>query len=52
MSNGFNGKKGTSLVIRWLRLHASNAGGEGSIFGQGTEILHAAWQDQKKKTLL
>ena len=46
----------TSLVVQWLRLHAPNAGGLGSIPGQGTEshmtqlrvrmlqlkILHAA----------
>ena len=25
---------GTSLVVQWLRLHASNAGGTGSIPGQ------------------
>ena len=42
---------GTSLVVQWLRLWAPNAGGPGSIPGQGTrshmpqwrlEILHAA----------
>ena len=27
--------KGTSLVVQWLRLHASDAGGLGSISGQG-----------------
>ena len=27
---------GTSLVVQWLRLHAPNAGGLGSISGQGT----------------
>ena len=27
---------GTSLVVQWLRHHASNAGGPGSIPGQGT----------------
>ena len=27
---------GTSLVVRWLRHHAPNAGGLGSIPGQGT----------------
>ena len=27
---------GTSLVVQWLRLHSSNAGGPGSIPGQGT----------------
>ena len=33
----------------WLRLHASNAGGVGSIPGQGTKIPHAVWHSQKKK---
>ena len=28
-------KLGTSLVVQWLRLHAPNAGGSGSIPGQG-----------------
>ena len=32
---------GTSLVVQWLRFHVSTAGGEGSIPGQGTKILHA-----------
>ena len=27
---------GTSLVVQWLRLHAPNAGAQGSIPGQGT----------------
>ena len=27
---------GTSLVVHWLRLHAPNAGGLGSIPGQGS----------------
>ncbi|TEA23555.1 hypothetical protein DBR06_SOUSAS910256, partial [Sousa chinensis] len=32
-----------SLVAQWLRLHAPNAGGPGSILGQGTRSrLHAA----------
>ena len=29
--NGFKTKSGTSLVVQWLRLHAPNAGGPGSI---------------------
>ena len=35
---------GTSLVVQWLRLCASNAGGMGLILGQGTKIppYHAA----------
>ena len=40
---------GTSLVVRCLRLRASNAGGEGSIPGRGTKIPHALWRSQKKK---
>ena len=27
---------GTSLAVQWLRLHAPNAGGPGSMPGQGT----------------
>ena len=38
---------GTSLVVQWLRLCAPNAGGTGSIPGQGTEIPHAAECGQK-----
>ena len=40
---------GTSLVVQWLRLHAPNTGGLGSIPSQGTrfhmlqlKILHVA----------
>ena len=39
----------TSLVVQWLRLHASNAGGAGLIPGWGTKILHAVWHSQKQK---
>ena len=28
----------TSLVVQWLKIHASTAGGVGSIPGQGTKI--------------
>ena len=38
---------GISLMIEWLRLHASNAGGAGSIPGQGTKIPHAMGHGQK-----
>ena len=40
---------GTSLVVLWLRLCASNAGGVGSIPGWGTKIPNAmhAWCSQK-----
>ena len=36
-------------VVLWLELHASTAGGTGSIPGQGTKILHAAQHSQKKR---
>jgi len=34
------------VVAQWLRLCSSNAGVRGSIPGQGTKILHAAWHGQ------
>ena len=37
------------LAVQWLGLHASSAGGIGSIPGRGSKILHAAWFGQKKK---
>ena len=45
-------KAGTSLVVQWLRLCASAAGGKGLIPGQGTKIPHAIACDLegKKKT--
>ena len=39
---------GTSLVVQWLILHASNAGVTGSIPGWETNILHASWHCVKK----
>ena len=39
----------TSLVVQWLRLRGSNAGGVGSIPGWGTKIPHAAWSGQEIK---
>ena len=41
---------GTSLVVQWLRLHTSNAGGRGSVPGQGIKIPHATWYSKKKKS--
>ena len=41
----------TFLVVQWLRLCISAAGGLGLIPGQGTKILHAAPHGQKKKKL-
>ena len=39
----------TSLAVQWLRLCCPNAGGTGSISGQGTKILHAAQLGQKTR---
>ena len=33
---------GTSLVVQWLRLHISTAGGTGLILSWGTKISNAA----------
>ena len=33
----------TSLAVQWLRLHASSAGGKGSIPGQGAGTPHSSW---------
>ena len=43
---------GASLAVQWLRLHASTAGGMGSIPGRGTKILYATWRSQIKKDIL
>ena len=39
----------TLLVVQWLRLCASSAGGSGSIPGQGTQMLRAGRHGQKIK---
>lgn len=39
----------TSLVVQWLGLPASKAGGAGSTSGQVTKIPHAESQGQKIK---
>ena len=44
-------KIGTSLVVQWLRLYASNAGGAGSIPGWGTKIPHATGHKHSKITV-
>ena len=44
----FTLRAGTSLVVRWLGLHASNEGAEGSIPGWGTKIPHAAQHKWKQ----
>ena len=38
---------GNSLVVQWLGLHASTAGGTGSIPGRGTRIPHATVKKKK-----
>ena len=43
---------GTSLAVQRLRLTASNAGGIGSIPGQGTKTPYASWQGQEEKKIL
>ena len=40
---------GTSLVVQWLGLCVSTAGGTGSIPGRGTKIPHALRHGPKKK---
>ena len=49
VTQAFREYSGTSLAVQWLRLHTSTAGGTGSVPGQGTESLHAAWHGQKTK---
>ena len=41
--------QGIPLVVQWLGLCASTAGGLGSILGEGTKILQAAQRGQKRK---
>ena len=43
--------KETSLVVQWLRLCASNAGGTGLIPGRGTKIPYVMWHSQKIKKI-
>ena len=40
---------GSSLVVQWLRLHASTAGGPSSIPGRGTKIPQSAQHSQKQQ---
>ena len=44
--------RGTSLVVEWLSLYASTAGGTGWIPVWGTKIPHAAWYSQKQQRAL
>ena len=45
----WNPSSGTSLVVQWLRPHASNAGGMSSVPGRGTKIPYTVRCGQKKK---
>ena len=45
------GPGGTSLVVQWLRLRASDVRSTNSIPGQGTKIPHAMRPGQKKNFL-
>ena len=50
--NAFEVAGRTSLMVLWLRLHASTPGSMGSVPGQGTKIPHATWHTPKiNKTL-
>jgi len=49
---GVSCETGTSLVVQWLRLHASNARDMGSIPGQGTKIPHAMHRSQEDNFFL
>ena len=48
--NPFHQKEasGTSLMVQWLRLHASIAGGMGLSPGQRTKTPHSVWCNQNK----
>ena len=49
---GLKKKQGTSLVVQWPRVHASNAGSQGFITGQGTRphMLQPKITDAATKT--
>ena len=40
---------GASMAVWWLRLHSFTVEGMGLNPGQGTKILHATWQKERKK---
>ena len=42
---------GNSLAVQWLGLHASTAGGTGSIPGRGNYMLHSERKRKEKKNL-
>ena len=42
---------GTSLVVQWLGLHTSTAGGTGLIPGLGSKIPQATQPKKKKKEI-
>ena len=38
-------------MVQWLKLHVSNAGGLGSVLGQGTKIPHANRYSKKQNKI-
>ena len=44
-----NSSLGTSLVVQWLRPHASTTGGKGSIPGQGSFTCCVVWPKKERK---
>ena len=38
-----------TILVKWLRFHASTAGSMGSFYGWGTKIPHASRHDPKQK---
>ena len=47
--NKTNTNSGYSVVVQWLGLHTFDAGGQGSIPYQVTEIWHALWHEKGEK---
>ena len=45
----YKAETGISLVVQWLRLHTSTAGGLGFLPGQETKIPQATWYGNKIK---
>ena len=45
-------KKGISMMVKWLRLCASNAKYVGSIRREGTKIPHGAWQKKTREGVI
>lgn len=48
---GYSAALGISLVVQWFRLHASAAGGVGSVPDQKTKILLVAEHTSRQKVI-